>query len=357
MAHIVSIQYISDVEVSDEDYEYESDHEYISDEESDEEIVEEITTISSIIANVNIDHMGKINSNQYQWTVLCLKIHEIFKDVCTYDHCSDHLSIQFDYKNSGFKLFVDKTNDTNLWFPFVAPKIKYFGQKIPLKDYLLINNNSILAKSMWNLCNDIGSFIANVDTLMKNTDYYEFTDVDEAILQLVSTLGITYSFNDSTLPTYGGGYFEFDLWVPDDYPNSPPKMKFLTTGGGKIRFNPNLYNCGKVCLSLLNTWSTPQWSTSSSTISQVVISIYTMIFNEHPYTNEPAYYRALETETGRTASEKYNANIRKYTASVAISDQVKNKNSIFVDIIQKHWDTNKEKTIKVYEKHAISIAK
>jgi hypothetical protein len=25
----------------------------------------------------------------------------------------------------------------------------------------------------------------------------------------------------------------------------------LTTGHGTVRFNPNLYNCGKVCLSLL----------------------------------------------------------------------------------------------------------
>ena len=29
------------------------------------------------------------------------------------------------------------------------------------------------------------------------------------------------------------------------------QVNFQTTGGGSVRFNPNLYNCGKVCLSLL----------------------------------------------------------------------------------------------------------
>lgn len=28
----------------------------------------------------------------------------------------------------------------------------------------------------------------------------------------------------------------------------------LLTGKGKIRFNPNLYKDGKICLSLLGTW-------------------------------------------------------------------------------------------------------
>lgn len=59
-----------------------------------------------------------------------------------------------------------------------------------------------------------------------------------------------------------------DLRLPSDYPDTCPTVNFLTTGGGQVRFNPNLYNCGKVCLSLLGThaylhycrtWS--MWST------------------------------------------------------------------------------------------------
>lgn len=54
---------------------------------------------------------------------------------------------------------------------------------------------------------------------------------------------------------YAGGLFEFDCFIPLEYPHAPPLMNLRTTGGGSVRFNPNLYNCGKVCLSLLGTWA------------------------------------------------------------------------------------------------------
>ena len=42
-------------------------------------------------------------------------------------------------------------------------------------------------------------------------------------------------------------------------------------GGGSVRFNPNLYNCGKVCLSLLGTWGGSRgegWDAHSSSALQ-----------------------------------------------------------------------------------------
>lgn len=53
---------------------------------------------------------------------------------------------------------------------------------------------------------------------------------------------------------YEHGLFEFDFYCPSDYPINPPLVRFKTTGGGSIRFNPNLYKDGLVCLSLLGTW-------------------------------------------------------------------------------------------------------
>lgn len=53
---------------------------------------------------------------------------------------------------------------------------------------------------------------------------------------------------------YAGGLFEFDCFLPLEYPHKPPQVHLRTTGGGSVRFNPNLYNNGKVCLSLLGTW-------------------------------------------------------------------------------------------------------
>ena len=56
----------------------------------------------------------------------------------------------------------------------------------------------------------------------------------------------------------------------------PPKVKLITTGNEHVRFNPNLYNNGTVCLSLLGTWASTneseKWS-AVSTIRQVLMSI------------------------------------------------------------------------------------
>mmetsp|Transcript_29730 Transcript_29730/g.29469 ORF Transcript_29730/g.29469 Transcript_29730/m.29469 type:complete len:305 (+) Transcript_29730:613-1527(+) len=52
---------------------------------------------------------------------------------------------------------------------------------------------------------------------------------------------------------YEHGLFLFDIKLPQDYPNSPPLMTIKTTGNGLHRFNPNLYDTGYVCLSVINT--------------------------------------------------------------------------------------------------------
>lgn len=101
---------------------------------------------------------------------------------------------------------------------------------------------------------------------------------------------------------YENGLFEFDLWCPPDYPNEPPQMHIKTTGGGKHRFNPNLYADGKVCLSLLNTWQGARWTPGQSTILQVLVSIQAMIFCDEPHCNEPGY----EQELGSEQSKEYN---------------------------------------------------
>lgn len=40
---------------------------------------------------------------------------------------------------------------------------------------------------------------------------------------------------------YSAGLFAFDIFFPNNYPQTPPKVKLMTTGGGTHRFNPNLY--------------------------------------------------------------------------------------------------------------------
>jgi len=75
---------------------------------------------------------------------------------------------------------------------------------------------------------------------------------------------------------YAHGAFIYDLFFDNNYPHGPPKCVIVTTGQGKVRFNPNLYANGKVCLSLLGTWrgtSAENWDAKVSTILQLVVSI------------------------------------------------------------------------------------
>jgi len=52
---------------------------------------------------------------------------------------------------------------------------------------------------------------------------------------------------------YEDGLFFFDVQLPSDYPNSPPVFFFISYCTDRL--NPNLYEDGKVCVSLLGTWT------------------------------------------------------------------------------------------------------
>ena len=72
---------------------------------------------------------------------------------------------------------------------------------------------------------------------------------------------------------------------------------------GGLRLNPNLYESGKVCLSLLNTWTgktNEVWNPTSSNVLQILVSIQGLVLNAKPYFNEPVY----EKQNGSVEGEK-----------------------------------------------------
>jgi ubiquitin-protein ligase len=85
---------------------------------------------------------------------------------------------------------------------------------------------------------------------------------------------------------YQNGFYFFDINYTERYPQEPPKV-LLCTLNKRTRFNPNLYTGGKVCLSILGTWSGPGWTPCLSTI-EVLLSIQSLM-NNNPVQNEPGY--------------------------------------------------------------------
>lgn len=109
----------------------------------------------------------------------------------------------------------------------------------------------------------------------------------------------------------------------------------MTTGSGTVRFNPNLYKDGKVCLSLLGTWrggrnSGEEWSPAKSSIWQVLVSIQSAILgSEYPFFNEPGCEEYWNTPRGdelrRTSSNGGYERLRVATVRHAIIDQLLHK--------------------------------
>ncbi|XP_060789213.1 baculoviral IAP repeat-containing protein 6 isoform X4 [Neoarius graeffei] len=139
---------------------------------------------------------------------------------------------------------------------------------------------------------------------------------------------------------YANGCFEFDVYFPQDYPNSPPLVNLETTGGHSVRFNPNLYNDGKVCLSILNTWHgrpEEKWNPQTSSFLQVLVSVQSLILVCEPYFNEPGYERSRGTPSGTQSSREYDGNIRQATVKWAMLEQIRNPSPCFKEVIHKHF--------------------
>jgi ubiquitin-conjugating enzyme E2 Z len=144
---------------------------------------------------------------------------------------------------------------------------------------------------------------------------------------------------------YENGFYFFDFEIPKDYPISPPKAKFVNLNG-IVRFHPNLYKCGKICLSILNTWHGPGW-TSVQTLSSVLLSIQSLM-NEHPIQNEPGW----ETEIG-IKSKEFN-NVINYhninTSVLSVLKKIPYGYEEFKDIVLSYFIKNIEMYNKLIQK-------
>lgn len=124
--------------------------------------------------------------------------------------------------------------------------------------------------------------------------------------------GIFYEYNEVNMMSgnamivgpedtpYEGCLLCFAIAYPGDYPFSSPTVR-ITTSDGVTRFHPNLYVDGKVCLSILGTWSGPKWAPAMS-ISTVLTTIRS-ILEPNPITNEPGHERLTLEDADHRAKD------------------------------------------------------
>lgn len=185
--------------------------------------------------------------------------------------------------------------------------------------------------TMQRLLKDVRYIIKN--PLTDQGIYYIHDDTD-------MMKGYAMIVGPSDTPYFGGFYF-FEFTYPSDYPHTPPNVKYCTNGNG-IRFNPNLYVCGKVCVSLLNTWRGDQW-TSCQTISTVLLTLCTLLC-ENPLLNEPGV-----TKMHRDM-ENYTDIIYFSNLSIAVCDIVAKKAGVYRPFFENFYPFIKENFNNNYDK-------
>jgi ubiquitin-conjugating enzyme E2 Z len=120
---------------------------------------------------------------------------------------------------------------------------------------------------------------------------------------------------------YEYGNFLFEFHFSEKYPYEPPKVVYKSNDGA-TRFNPNLYRSGKVCLSILNTWSGEQWS-ACQTLRSVLLTLQ-MTLNEMPLVNEPG----VDEKLHMGSILKYNKMVHFKTLEFTILYYMKNIDKI-----------------------------
>jgi len=184
------------------------------------------------------------------------------------------------------------------------------------------------------------------NSLNSNGIYYFHSDTD-----ILSGKALIIGPSDTP---YEFGFYFFEVSFPTQYPFEPPIFKFSTCDGN-TRFNPNLYKSGKVCLSILNTWSGEQWS-SCQNLSSVLLTLCT-ILNEEPFLNEPG------VTINHNDYDNYNKIILYKNFDFAICGILNNDNRIkdkfhkFIPIINKFFIDNYHLIIEKINKSYIQPCK
>jgi ubiquitin-conjugating enzyme E2 O len=101
---------------------------------------------------------------------------------------------------------------------------------------------------------------------------------------------------------YDHGLFLFEITCDETFPYEPPNVQYLTTDGN-IRMTPNYYQCGKVCLSIINTWGEKGWSAQYK-FDSILIQFQSQL-QKYSLRCEPSHERDAPTSQHLIEYENY----------------------------------------------------
>jgi hypothetical protein len=89
-----------------------------------------------------------------------------------------------------------------------------------------------------------------------------------------------------------GGIFKLELFLPDDYPMTPPKIRFLT----KI-YHPNIDKLGRICLDVLKSTLIPEPLRLCQPANDNLQATGLPLFKFAPFSSRYRHFSVLQTQT------------------------------------------------------------
>jgi ubiquitin-protein ligase len=259
---------------------------------------------------------------------------ELFKIIC----------YTFELLITNYKIVPEKhfliSNDLKEEYCKIMKPLQFSNYEIPSYHNYIKNDTKLHQSALMRTLSEISSFKSG---LPLNWESSIWVRVSKTRFNLFS-----FIISGPKDTPYENGLFEFHGYFPHDFPNSIPEVIIHTTNNGKVRFNPNLYANGKVCLSLLGTWQgldSEKWNPKTSTFLQVMISIQSLILVEQPYFNEPGWEKEMGSPKGIINSDNYNKSIHTNTIMLGMINMIKNPPSGFEQVVLTHFSMKKEEII------------
>jgi len=194
----------------------------------------------------------------------------------------------------------------------------------------------------------------------------EIKELEDSV-KILEESGIYFNYNEEDISIlyammvgpegtpYEKGFYFFKFEYSENYPMEPPKAKYMTQGMVfntnnqlmSVRFNPNLYTDGKVCLSMLNTWAGPGW-VPTNTISNVLVAIQALVLNDEPLRNEPGFENSDHRDL-----KKYNEFIEYSNIKIAVLEML-DKQPTYFEIFKDKMIEIFLKNIEFYRNYILS---